>query len=261
MGGNVYMIHGIMSGPWVWDNYRHYFEREGYTCAAATLRYHDMELQGKPDPALGTTGLLDYAADLEREISAFDDRPILIGHSMGGLLAQIMAARGLAKALVLLTPVSPAGIMLLTPSAIRTFLRVHARWGFWRKPFRLGFNDAAYGILNKLPVRRQKEIYANFVYESGRVLCEAAYWFLDPKRASSVDEARVICPVLIINCMEDRVTPASVVRKIYRKYKHVATCREYTDHAHWPMAEPGWEKIARDAADWLRELPAGSNPG
>ena len=59
---------------------------------------------------MGTTSLLDYAADLEREILALPERPVIIGHSMGGLLAQILAARGLCSRLVCLTPAAPRGI-------------------------------------------------------------------------------------------------------------------------------------------------------
>jgi pimeloyl-ACP methyl ester carboxylesterase len=70
---------------------------------------------------LGTTSLLDYAADLEKQIRELEEVPILMGHSMGGLLAQIFGSRGLARALVLLTPASPAGILALKPSVIQSF--------------------------------------------------------------------------------------------------------------------------------------------
>jgi pimeloyl-ACP methyl ester carboxylesterase len=135
----LFMIHGMWGGPRDFDNFKGRFEAEGFRCGTPTLRYHDMDPRGEPDPRVGTTSLLDYAADLETEIRALGAKPILFGHSMGGLLAQMLGARGLAKALVLVTPASPAGIIAITPSVIRSFWSVQTRWGFWRKPMRQTF--------------------------------------------------------------------------------------------------------------------------
>lgn len=110
------MIHGMWGGPWHWANYRDVFESAGYRCVAVTLPYHDADPHDIPDPELGTASLLDYVEAIEREIGHVDEKPILMGHSMGGLLAQMLAARGRAKALVLLAPAAPAGIWPITPS-------------------------------------------------------------------------------------------------------------------------------------------------
>jgi pimeloyl-ACP methyl ester carboxylesterase len=103
----IFLIHGMWGGPWYWANYRSVLERQGYRCVAATLPCHDADPRAAPDPRLGTIGLLDYAAALEVELKQWRTKPILIGHSMGGLLAQILAARGLARAAVLLAPAAP----------------------------------------------------------------------------------------------------------------------------------------------------------
>ena len=110
MTKKIVMIHGMWGGGWFWENFKTFFERQGYQCLTPTLRYHDADPQDDPDPRLGTTSLMDYARDIEDQISALGERPILMGHSMGGLLAQILGSRGLAQALVLLTPASPSGI-------------------------------------------------------------------------------------------------------------------------------------------------------
>jgi hypothetical protein len=87
---------------------------------------------------------------------------------MGGLLAQMLGARGLAKALVLMTPASPAGIIAITPSVIRSFWSVQTRWGFWKKPMRRTFAEAVYSMMHLLSADAQKRAYESFVYESGR---------------------------------------------------------------------------------------------
>ena len=121
MTETIFMIHGMWGGSWHWENYKRLFEKEGYHCVTTILRYHDMDPKDAPNPQIGTTSLTDYAEDLEQEIQKLGVKPIVMGHSMGGLLAQILGSRGLAKALVLLTPASPAGVMALTPSVIKSF--------------------------------------------------------------------------------------------------------------------------------------------
>jgi len=254
MSETILMIHGMWAEPWVWENYKRFFEKEGYHCVTPTLRYHDMDPKGSPDPRLGTTSLADYADDLEREIRELRVKPIVMGHSMGGLLAQVLGGRGLAKALVLLTPASPAGIMAMTPSVIRSFLSVLTKWGFWKNPVRQTFNEAKYSILNLLPPDQQKEAYSRFVYESGRAAAELGFWFLDSKGASKIDGSKVTCPVLIVAGAKDRITPASVVRKVAKKYHAVSTYKEFENHAHWVVAEAGWQEIAGYAAGWLKQV-------
>ena len=252
-----FMIHGMWTGPWIWQNYKSLFEKKGYHCVTTTLRFHNMEPKDTPHPQLGTTSLLDYVEDLEQEIQQLGLNPIVMGHSMGGLLAQILASRGLAKALVLLTPASPAGIMALTPSVIKSFWSVQTKWGFWNKPMRQTFDEAVYSMLHLVSVEEQRETYDKFVYESGRAASEIGYWLFDTKKAAQVDEAKVRCPVLVIAGGEDRITPASVVRQVAKKYKTVSTYKEFEDHAHWVVAEPGWPEIAEYVISWLEQILVG----
>ena len=254
MAETIVMIHGMYGGAWYWENYKNYLEQKGFACQTPTLRYHDIDPGDTPDPELGTTGLKDYARDLEEYIRNLDRKPFLMGHSMGGLLAQILGARGLAKGLVLLTPASPSGIHALKYSVIKSFWSVLTKWGFWRKPNRLPFEAAVYSMLHLLPADEQKAVYDRCVYESGRAAAEIGFWLFDFKGGSKVDQTHVTCPVLVIAGAQDRITPVSVVRKVALKYKPVSTYKEFENHAHWVVSEPGWEKIVEYAADWMERV-------
>lgn len=245
------LIHGMWGGAFVWEHYRPFFERRGWTVITPTLRHHDVPADAPPPDPLGDTSLRDYAADLEIEIRKLASPPVLMGHSMGGLLAQILAARGLARAAVLLTPAAPSGMIALTPSVVRTFLRILSKPGFWKRPQRLNFSEAAYGCLNLMTPEKQKAEHARFRFESGRAAFEIGFWYLDARHAARVDATQVKCPVLIVGGAQDRVTPASVVRKIARRYARTMTYKEFPDHSHWVIAEDGWEDVAGFAADWL----------
>ena len=261
MAQTIFMIHGMFGGPWYWENYQKKFEAEGYRCIAPALLYHDMDPCGVPHPDLGTTSLLDYAEQLDREICKLDEPPVVMGHSMGALLAQMLGARKRVKALVLLTPASPAGIMALTPSVVKSFWSAQTTWGVWKNPFRLKFSEVVYSMLHLMTEKEQWEIFNKLVYESGRAATEIGYWPFDPKRASSVDESRVTCPVLVVAGRLDRITPASVARKIAKKYNAVSTYKEFKNHAHWVVGEPGWQEVADYASSWITERGRPSIPG
>lgn len=252
MSKTVLMIHGMASGQWAWDNYRNIFEAAGYHCVAVTLPFHNSDPTADAHPKLGTASLLDYAAALEHQIRALPEKPILIGHSMGGLLAQMLAARGLAQAAVLITPAPPAGILALLPSVLKAFAPVVSRWNFWQQPFRFSWKTAEYGILNRLSPAQQAAEYAQFVPESGRAAFEIGYWILDRKKASAVDASQVTCPMLVVGATEDRITPAHVVKQIAEKYP-TATYRQYNQHAHMIMIEDGWQRVAQDVLAWMQQ--------
>jgi len=252
MAGTIVMIHGMMGGAWCWDNYKEFFEARGYRCLVPVLRYHDMDPAGKPDPRLGGTSLLDYARDLEGEIRQLDEPPVLLGHSMGGLLAQMLASRGLARALVLLSPAAPAGILSANWSAVKDFLVILRHLSYWRGSFRLADPAAVYAFLDRLPEAEQEKACRRLVYESGRAALEIGCWLLDPRRAARVDAEQIKCPVLVLAGKADKITPASVVKQVAGRYKPLVTYQEF-DHTHWIIGEPGWEAVAGYIDQWLVE--------
>jgi pimeloyl-ACP methyl ester carboxylesterase len=254
MAETLLLVHGMWGTAAHWESFRRHFEGRGHRCVAPTLRHHDLEPQGTPDPRLGSTSLLDYAEDLETLVRGLGEKPVVVGFSMGGILAQILASRGLARAIVLLSPAPPAGIHTLSPSLIWEFRSAVLRWGFWRKPFRLPFRETASALLNEVPAERRRAIYDGLVYESGRAACEIGFWFLDPHGAVAVDASKVTCPVLILSGRKDREHPISVIRKIAERYGRVATLEELPDHGHWLVGEPGWEEIAERIERWLETL-------
>jgi len=206
-----------------------------------------------PHPQLGTTSLLDYAADLEADIRKLDEPPILIGHSMGGLLAQMLAARGLAQAAILLTPASPSGIMAIRYSVLKSSWSALTRWAFWRKPYRLTYDEVAYGMMQCLSEENRRAEYEKMVFESGRASGEVGFWLFDRQHASRVDAAKVTCPMLVVGAVHDRHVPASIVRKVLKRYRHVAEYKEFANHAHWVIGEPGWQEIAQSCVEWLQD--------
>lgn len=249
----IVMIHGMYGTGRVWENWKHFFERAGFTVHTPTLRHHDVDPKAPPPAELGTLSVGEYVNDLSAFIDTLPARPILFGHSMGGLITQLLAARGKAIVAVLVTPAPPAGINAIRFKPLLTFLRVMSRWAFWRRPHFPTRRAADFGMFNRLDKSIADVEYSRFVHESGRALFEIAYWWLDGKHVTRVDFKKMPCDLLILGGSDDGTVAASVCRATTKCYGARATYIEMVGHSHWPLAEPGWEGIAQDCLDWLQQ--------
>src|SRR5690606_2018807 len=122
--------------------------------------------------------------DLEAEISRLDDKPFVVGHSMGGTVAQMLAARGLVRGATLLATAHCAPVFALTPSVVTIFLRELMMTPFWRSTFLPSYKAMRHAMLNGLNERDARNLYASLIPESGRSFFELAFWYLDNRHAA-----------------------------------------------------------------------------
>ena len=250
----VVMIHGAFCGGWAFAPWRAMFEARGFMVHLPTLRYHDGGQH--PPKELGTTSLRDYADDLEALLDEIGEPAYLVGHSMGGLLAQMLAARCDVRGVACLAPSPPYGILPSTPFEIASAQALYAIGEFWNKPLKPERWIAMTNALDRLGEAEREKVFAQFVPESGLATFEIMQWALDPKRASSVDAARVTCPVLCLVGSRDRVNPPATVRSIARRYRSFGTFEEIAHHSHWLIGEPGWETVAERVLDFFAHTSA-----
>lgn len=245
-GAPIVMIHGMWSRGDCWDRMRGYFEERGHRVLAPTLPFHDIAAGEPPPEGLGAASLLDYTDALEREILAFDRDAILIGHSMGGLLAQKVAARGLGSKLVCLAPAPSSGMFPFLPGPLRAFFRICLQYGFWRKPHLPRWQDARWAVFNGgVSESEARQVFDQYVQESGRALYELAFWYLDGVRAAEVNRDRIRMPVLVAVGARDRITPPAWARAAARGFEGRARYQEFPDYGHWLIGDPAWPKVAR----------------
>jgi pimeloyl-ACP methyl ester carboxylesterase len=204
---------------------------------------------------VGDRSLKDYLDFLEQYIRDQDFRspPILIGHSMGGLLAQQLATRIPVFALVLLTPVAPWGINASGLGNLPSYASVLGKWGFWRRPHKFSREQAAAYAYNGMSPDRQKVCYERMVHESGRAAYEIGLWWADWAKTSAVDASAVRCPVYVVSCGADRLTPAFAVRKVAGLYPQAAH-RHYPERGHWVIDDEETEEMIHGVCGWLRPL-------
>jgi pimeloyl-ACP methyl ester carboxylesterase len=244
------LIHGMWGTADVWRNWRPLLQTRGWQTIAPSLRHHDAPPE-TPPPALATTSLHDYVADLEASLRALPEKPVVIGHSMGGLIGLLLCAKGLAKAGVLLTPAPPASVVAIRPSNLLAFLRIQTTWAWWRKPHRATLDEALAHTFNTTDPRDGAEIHASFVHDSGRALFEIALPWLDTTKSATVDPRRVTVPLLFVAAENDKLTPPGVVRRAARQFAHVSDYVEYKGHGHWVLGQPGWERVAEETVAWM----------
>ncbi|PJE43122.1 MAG: alpha/beta hydrolase [Pseudomonas sp.] len=221
---HIVLIHGTWANDQIWRQMADEFRCRGFTVHTPVLRHHDLPLE-EGALLIGNVGLQDYVDDLCTFVQSLDSVPIIVGHSLGGLLAQLVAARCRHKALVLLAPGPIPPIFGAYPWALRIFARYFLRWGFWRKPlFPPNWKTWEKGIANRQPLIIQREHFSQLCADSGRVYFQMVFWFLDRNHAARLDPKEICAPVLVLCGEDDRTVNPRIARQtaaLYRNGRYV----------------------------------------
>jgi non-heme chloroperoxidase len=243
----VLCLHGLFAGSWVFEQLLPLLAGRGYPAAALSFRGHPPSAAA---PDLGRVTIGDYLDDASEAARALD-RPVVIGHSLGGLVAQMLAARGLVRAAVLIDAAPPRGIAVLSKPLVKRMPRYLPAL-LASRPFLPRADDLDALVLNRVPVADRPAARARLVADSGRAARQAALGkYAVPKRSVRV-------PVLVVSGEDDRFIPLGVAQKIARRYD--APLLVARGHGHFLLAEPGWEDQARVVIDWLDALPHHGEP-
>lgn len=248
----IFAIHGMWATWQRWKNYAEFFATRGWPFFAVTLRHHfpGNECLSK----LGKVGVEEYARDVSELIKTLTEgkylrrRPIIFGHSMGGLIALKLAEEGLASGLVLLNSAPPAGIPLRPTLryqlAIARYLPQLLLW----LPFKPSLKIASYFIMNGVPKEKRPLFYQKMVAESGRAAWEIR------KGKVRVNFERITCPTLVIGCERDRIVSPIIAVDIYKNLSlSNPRCKlALLPAAHWVQIEGGWKWSALLINKWLR---------
>ena len=234
------LVHGMFGGGWYWDRYQQFFAARGYSSYALDLRGHH---GSSPVSDIGHVQVRDYVDDA-LSVAATLGRPIVIGHSMGGLIAQRLAEEDAVIAAVMLCAAPPRWIPPLSiPLASRIWRYLPQL--LFSKPIMPRRADANFLMYNRTPAIEQEQYYPLLVPESGRAGLELSIG------AIAVNASRIRCPMLSVAGEDDNFLVPRIGRALAKKYR----CRLMTfeGHAHSIMTEPGWEKPAAQIAEWIEE--------
>ena len=251
----IVFITGAFVSVECWDDWKDYFTNNGYRChvppwpnknapAAVLRRRH-------PDEAVASmrlTTLTEHFADI---IKALPEKPIIIGHSIGGLIVQILLQRDIAVAGVAIHPVAPQGVFVFSLAMLR------AAWGplgFFtslKKSFMMSFSQWQFAFTNGMPLQQQQTAYENFAIPESKLISRDAL-----TGAAHVDYKRSHLPLLIISGSTDQIVPAALNLANYKKYKLVSFCqtdyKEFEGRNHFVLGQPTWMEDAAYILKWLQ---------
>ncbi|MES2980902.1 MAG: alpha/beta hydrolase [Verrucomicrobiota bacterium] len=251
MKKKIIFIHGMFLNPKCWEYWISYFEALGYACEAPAWPLHEGEpsqLRANQPPGLGKLSLVDVYVHYQRIFKLESEPPICIGHSMGGLIMQKLAAEGLIKAGIGICPVAPNRMLAVDWGFIRNSASIANPFA-GDEPFPMTPEAFRQNFANTLTDNQYLAAYERYaVDESRQVLRDV----LGDEGVIDMDAPHA--PLLMIGAEKDEIIPSSLVRRNAHAYsdpRSHSEFAEFTGRGHFICGEPGWEEVAAKISNWL----------
>ncbi|WP_194778355.1 alpha/beta hydrolase [Pararhodonellum marinum] len=253
-GKTIVLIHGLFQNSHSWQNWKLFFEAKGYTVYAPSFPYHQGEpqvLQKEIDPELVN---LDFPQVLDYMLAYVDslpEKPIVIGHSIGGLLTQKLVEMEKASMGITLASANPRGISVLN-------------WKYIRSNFRMVNPLRSRNKVCQPPMRWFKYTFFNTLSDSAAISAHQTYFIPESRiiaktstqKGMEIDFEKAHVPMLFIAGEKDNDLPPPLIRKNFEAYQHEGSNREYytfPKRSHYIASEPGWEEVAIFVEEWIKE--------
>lgn len=250
----IVFIHGLFMNPKSWQGWIKYFEAKGYTCYAPAYAYHEGEpanLRKNIDPKLGTLTFGNVIDNLSTFIDKLPEKPILIGHSMGGLAVQKLIELKKGVAGICIDPAPPKGIISFKWSFLKANLSTI-------NPFK---GDSVcvpslewfhYAFCNTLSLEETQIEYYKFVVPESRNIPRST-----TKKDGQIDLKKPHEPLLIIAGEKDNIIPSSLNKKNFLAYtdkNSKVDFKEFAGRTHYICGQKNWEEVAAYVNDWILQL-------
>src|SRR5437879_3616540 len=256
----IVFVHGLWLHGDSWNNWLQLFRESGYQAVAASWPgdSETTEATRKNPAAVAGYGVTEIAEHIAGQLKAFDKKPILIGHSFGGLLVQNLLGRNLAAAAIAIDPAPIKGVPELPLSALRSSFPVLGNPLNFKRAVSLTEHQFRFGFTNAVPEKEAKELYAKYAMPApGRPLFQAATATFNPKSATKVNVANASRgPLLLVSGEKDHTVPPVLVKSTLRAYRNspaITELKSFPERGHSLTIDSGWRELADYSLRWLRE--------
>lgn len=215
----IVLIHGTWCNGNVWGQFAEELAKFNLSVHTPSLRFHDLPYD-ECFEKVGNVSLTDYVNDTVTYIEQLEEKPIILGHSLGCLIAQLVASKTEVDGMILMGPAPTSDIFAFYPTMVRCFIKHFLRWGFWKKPMPPYKTAFFKYCMNEQREEDKEVIFKDLVPESGLVYTQMAFPFLDPKKSAKVDFSKINCPVLTITGSKDKMTCSPIARKTAKHYEN-----------------------------------------
>ena len=254
----IVLIHGLWLTPRSWEGWIDRYQKAGYNVIAPSWPGLEGEVEAirKNPSALKGLKLKTVVDHYDRIIRKLDAQPILMGHSFGGLIVQMLVDRGLGSAGILVDSAQTAGVPVLPFSTIRATLPILGNPFSYKRTTSLSPKQFNYAFTNELDAVESKKVYDRYsIPAANAILWDAALALLNPKASSKVDYKKTDrAPLLFIAGSNDHIVPPAINKGNMRKYVKNSTAvtdyREFPNRTHHTVGQKGWEEVADFAIQW-----------
>jgi pimeloyl-ACP methyl ester carboxylesterase len=247
------LIHGMYLNGSSWGPWVARAEAAGFRCAAPSWPFHDgepAERRVHVNPALGKLSFAAVTDHLKAVIDDLPSRPVLIGHSIGGLLVQKLANDGYARAGVAISSAPPRGVVTTDLHFLRAnFPHLNPFAG--TKPVHMTPERFHYAFANSLSRADSDAVFETYVVPESRTVPRSTL-----TSQGAVDMRAAHVPLLFLTGDADHLTPASLVQRNVRGYRGSegsVEFEQYVGRSHLICLEPGWEEVADRAISWAAQ--------
>jgi non-heme chloroperoxidase len=257
----IVLIHGLWVLPSSWDNWVDYFEQEGYAALTPDWPDDPETVEGaRAEPEVLAKKTLGDVADHTTEvIGGLEKKPAVMGHSTGGLLAQMLAGRGLSAATVAIDPGIFRGVLPLPVSTLKAVGPLLANPLTRGRAITLTFEQFKYSWANALDDKEAKELYDRFhVAGSGISLAQMGNANLNPWTEAKVDTKNPDRgPLLIIEGEKDHTVAPAIANAAYKRQKRnpgVTEMKTIPNRGHALTIDHGWQEVAQAALNFVKRF-------
>ncbi|MBM7516714.1 alpha/beta hydrolase [Nocardioides nitrophenolicus] len=255
----IVFVHGLWLLQGSWDAWKAHVEDRGYAAVAVDWPGDEPTYDAAhahPDTLAGTS-VPDVADHVQQVIEGLDRRPVVIGHSFGGLLAQIIAGRGLAAGTVAIDPAPSQGVLPLPFSALKASFPVLGNPLNRGRTVTLSFEEFRYGFANAVSEQEARELYESLHTPApGRPLFQAATANLNPwAKTKAVKTNADRGPLLVVTGEKDNIVPFALANAAYKRQRrnrhHATEIVEIPGVGHSLVIDSRWRAVADAALAFL----------